>query len=235
MSAFSFLVGGVLPYVALIVFLAGMIYRLKVWFKTPQPGKMTLFTNQGESTAKSVIGEALFFPSLFRGDKTLWFFAWVFHVTLALVFLGHVRVFTGLADSMMMSLGMSKEGIDTLSSTTGGGAGILLLATGAVLLIRRFVTKRVREISGAPDFLALFLLLAIIVTGDIMRFSGEHFDLAETRVWAASLLTFSPKIPGNQMFLLHAMMAQLLIIYIPFSKILHFGGIFFTQALVKRR
>jgi nitrate reductase gamma subunit len=234
-SAFSFFVGGVLPYVAVVVFLAGMIYRFNVWFKTPQPGKMTLFTNQGESTAKSVLGEALFFPSLFKGDKTLWFFAWVFHVTLALVFLGHVRVFTGLADSMMMSLGMSKESIDTLSATSGGGAGILLLATGLFLLIRRFVTKRVREISGAPDFFALLLLLAIIVSGDLMRFSGEHFDLAETRVWAASLLTFSPKIPGNQMFLLHAMMAQFLIIYIPFSKILHFGGIFFTQALVKRR
>jgi len=234
-NAFSVFVGGVLPYVALLVFLAGMIYRFNVWFKTPQPGKMTLFTNQSESTAKSVLGEALFFPSLFRGDKTLWFFAWVFHVTLALVFLGHVRVFTGLADSVMMSMGMSEESIKTLSATAGGGAGILLLATGALLLIRRFATKRVREISGAPDFFALFLLIAIIVTGDIMRFGGEHFDLEQTRVWAVSLLTFSPKVPDNQTFLLHAMLAQFLIIYIPFSKILHFGGIFFTQALVKRR
>jgi nitrate reductase gamma subunit len=37
------------------------------------------------------------------------------------------------------------------------------------------------------------------------------------------------------MFLLHALLAQILILYIPFSKILHFGGVFFTQALVHRR
>ena len=68
-----------------------------------------------------------------------------------------------------------------------------------------------------------------------MRFVGEHFDLEQTRVWAASLLTLSPVVPASTMFLLHALFAQLLILFIPFSKILHFGGIFFTQALVKAR
>lgn len=234
MSGFSIFVGGVLPYVALIAFCGGMIYRIRVWLKTPQPGKMTLFTNQGESTVKSVLAEALFFPSLFRGDRVLWSSAWVFHVTLALVFLGHVRVVTGLVDGALMGMGMSEEGISNMSSTLGGAAGILLLATGLFLLIRRIAMKRVREISGTTDFFALFLLLAIIITGDFMRF-GEHFDLSQTRAWAVSLITFSPRVPENGMFLLHAMLAQFLIVYIPFSKILHFGGIFFTQALVKRR
>ncbi len=233
MSSFSFFVGGVLPYVAFAVFIIGMVYRFKVWFKTPQPGKMTLYTDQGDSTAKSVLSEALFFPSLFRGDKALWSFAWIFHVTLALVFLGHLRVFTGLLDSILMSMGMSEDAISTMSSTAGGGAGVLLLVTGLALLIRRVTQKRVREISGIPDFFALFLILAIIISGNAMRF-GEHFDLTQTHVWAASLLTFSPKVPANNMFLLHAMVAQFLIIYIPFSKVLHFGGIFFSQSLVKR-
>jgi len=66
-----------------------------------------------------------------------------------------------------------------------------------------------------------------------MRF-GARFDLAQTRTWALSLLTFSPEIPANGTFLIHALMAILLIMYIPFSKVLHFGGIFFTQTLVKR-
>ncbi len=110
---------------------------------------------------------------------------------------------------------------------------MLLLVTGLLLLVRRVTTQRVREISKVSDFFALILLVAIILTGDVMRF-GAHFDLAQTRVWAASLLTFSPVIPKNGMFLTHALLAQLLVIYIPFSKIMHFGGIFFTQALVKR-
>lgn len=234
MNQLSFFIGGLLPYLAVAVFVVGMGYRIRVWLNTPQPGKMTLYTDQSDSTAKSVLAEALFFPSLFRGDKTLWFFAWVFHVTLALVFLGHLRVITGLLDGILLAMGMSPEGINTMSAVSGGAAGVILLATAALLLFRRVVQQRVREISSVSDYFALLLLLAIIVTGNQMRF-GEHFDLAQTRVWAMSLLTFSPQVPGNSAFLLHALLAQVLFIYIPFSKVLHFGGIFFTQALVKGR
>jgi nitrate reductase gamma subunit len=233
-DALAFVVGGVLPYITILVFVVGMGYRIYTWFKTPQPGKMTLFPAP-KSTGGGVLAETLFFPSLFKGDKVLWSFSWIFHVTLALVFLGHVRVFSGLIDRVLMAFGMSQESITAMSGAVGGAAGIVLLATGVLLLVRRLAITRVREISGVPDFFALLLIIAIIGTGDLMRFSAVHFDLELTRVWAWSLLTFSPVVPQNGMFLTHAMLAMLLIMYIPFSKILHFGGIFFTQALVKRR
>lgn len=234
MSAFQFLVGGILPYVAVVVFVVAMIHRINAWIKAPQPGKMTLTPAPKGSLASSVLAETFLFPSLFKGDKLLWAFSWIFHVSLALIALGHIRVVTGLIDSILMSMGMSVEGVGWMSSTFGGAAGIVILATGTLLLIRRLTTQRVREISGAGDFFALLLILAIIVTGNMMRFGGEHFDLAQTRVWAWSLLTFSPVVPASGTFLVHALLAQILIIYMPFSKILHFGGIFFTQALVKR-
>jgi len=233
-DGFAFFVGGFLPYLAITVFLVGVIYRLAVWKTTPQPGKMTLFPNKG-SMMGSVLAETLFFPSLFKGDKVLWLFAWFFHVSLALAFIGHFRVFSGLIDSTMMNVGVSEEGIKTMSSVAGGAAGIVLLATAGLLFLRRLFATRVREISGAPDFVALLLIISIIITGNMMRFGGEHFDLAETRKWAISLLTLAPIIPKSGLFLAHAMLAQLLIMYIPFSKVMHFGGIFFTQALVKRR
>jgi nitrate reductase gamma subunit len=232
MNTLAFVVGVVLPYVAVAVFLAGMGYRFRVWFKTPQPGKMTLFP-PANSTFRGVLAETLLFPSLFRGDRILWAFAWLFHATLALVFIGHIRVFTALIDRTLLSAGMSPQGIDAMSHYSGGAAGILLLATGLLLFFRRLSVARVREISELPDYLTPLLLVAIIATGDLIRFAG-HFDLSETRVWTASLLTFSPVVPQNGMFLLHLTLAQLLIILIPFSKILHFGGIFFTQALIKR-
>jgi len=233
-NVLAMFIGGILPYVAVFVFLGGMIYRFYVWFKTPQPGKMTLFPAPS-STAGSIISEALLFPSLFRSDKVLWIFSWVFHVTLAVVFLGHIRVFTGLIDSILMAMGISGEGINWMSGTFGGAAGIVLLATGISLLIRRLLLKRVREISGVPDFFALLIILAIIITGDLMRFSGTHFDLEQTRVWAQSLLTFSPEVPKSAAFQVHVLLSLLLIMFMPFSKILHFGGFFFTNALIKRR
>ena len=66
------------------------------------------------------------------------------------------------------------------------------------------------------------------MTGNAMRF-GEHFELNEARVYFSHLFTFSvtsTSIPQSGMFALHFLLAQVLIIFIPFSKILHFGGIF---------
>ncbi len=233
MSTLSILVGGVLPILAVAVFVVGMIHRIRTWVRAPQPGKLTLFPAP-DAPGKSVLAEAVLFPSLFRGDRSLWLFAWVFHVTLALVALGHLRVVTSLVDRILMGIGMSEEGIASMSATVGGVAGIVLLGTGALLLIRRLTIRRVREISGFPDFFAVLLLIAIILTGDLMRF-GSHFDLALTRQWFWSLLSLSPQVPENGVFLVHILLAFLLIMYIPFSKILHFGGIFFTQSLIKRR
>jgi nitrate reductase gamma subunit len=234
MNGFAFFVGGVLPYAALAIFVVGMGYRFYVWFKTPQPGKMTLFPAPRGSLTKGVLAEVFFFPSLFRGDRSLWLMSWTFHLTLALVFLGHLRVFTGLIDQLLYRMGVSPEGVSWMSSTIGGAAGIVMVATLLLLFIRRLTSQRVREITRFSDLFALVLLLGIVVTGDMMRFAG-HFDLGQTRIWAVSLLAFSPQVPQNGLFLLHALLAQLLLIYIPFSKILHFGGVFFTQALVQRR
>jgi nitrate reductase gamma subunit len=194
---------------------------------------MTLFP-AGGSTFREVLAETLLFPSLFRGDRVLWFLAWFFHATLALVFLGHIRVFTGAADRMLEAFGMTPKGLDLMSGVVGGAAGILLLAVGLLLLLRRIALPRVREITGIPDVLAILLVLVIIITGDLLRFSAP-FDLEQTRVWAASLLAFSPVVPTNDMFLFHLALSQVLILFIPFSKILHLGGFFFTQTLIKRR
>jgi len=221
-----------MPYVVVPVFIAGMSYRFWVWLKTPQPAKLTLFP-AGGSTFREVLAETLLFPSWFKGDRVLWAFAWFVHATLVLVFVGHIRVFSAAIDRILELAGMSPAGIDRMSSLSGGAAGILLLASGLLLLLRRITIPRVREITGVPDFLAPLLVVAIISTGDLLRFS-EPFNLDQTREWAASLLGFSPIIPANGMFLLHLALAQLLILFIPFSKILHFGGIFFTQALIKR-
>lgn len=235
MDDFTFFLGGVLPYVAAATFVVGMAYNFYIWFKTPQPGKMTLSPWPEGSMFKNILAEVFLFPGLFKSDKVLWSISWVFHGSLVLVFLGHFRVFSDLIDGGLIAMGVSASGINQMSSVLGGAAGIVMLATAALLIIRRMAVQRAREISVFSDYFALLLLLGIIVTGDAMRFSPQHFDLNQTRIWARSLLAFRPVVPQSAAFLVHATMAQLLVIYIPFSKIMHFGGIFFTQPLVHRR
>ncbi len=223
-----------LPFLTLIVFIGGIIYRLNVWRKTPSPGRMTLFPapSKGAGTFWGVVRESLLFSGLYRGDKTLWGFAWIFHVALLLIFVGHIRVFT---DFPALWAALSIDA-DTMSATFGGIAGIVIVLTALALLVRRVGIGRVREITNSADFFAVILILAILITGNMMRF-GEHFDLELTRTFFSQLMTFSfsgIEVPQSGIFRVHFLLAQLLIIYIPFSKIMHLGGIFFTQTLVQR-
>jgi len=238
MEAVRILVGGILPYVAIVVFLAAMANRVYVWRKLPAPA-MTLFPAAETSSANTIntIKEVTFFRSLFRGDRLLWSIAWVFHVVLALVFVGHFRVF-GNVDGWLMSAGMTESGIQVMSGSVGGAAGVIILLTALFLLIRRFVIPRVREITSFGDIFALALIGLILITGNMMRFGAEHFNLTLTREYFASLVTLSgvsdAAVLQNNMFVVHFGLALLLIMYIPFSKILHFGGIFFTHPLIRK-
>jgi len=228
------LIGAILPLVTLLIFIGGMIYRIYVWKNLPSP-KMTLFPAP-ESSGKQFVElmkETFLFKGLFKGDKILWAIGWVFHAMLALILIGHLRVFSAGPDRMLAALGMSPEHIDTMSATSGGAAGLIILACVIAIMIRRMVVPRVREISSPEDFFALFLILAIILTGDAMRFLS-HFDLKQTHDYFYGLVTFSSiQLPDNSWFIAHYLLVQLLIVYIPFSKILHFGGIFFTKSLLQ--
>ena len=230
----DYLVLGVLPYITLIVFVVGMGYRFYVWSKTPQPGAITLFPapESGRATFVNVIRESFLFPSLFKGDRFLWLISWIFHLTLALIAVGHVRVFTDFP-RLWAALGINA---DTMSAVSGGIAGILITVCAVLLIGRRLAIVRVKEATNPSDYLALLLIVAILVTGNLMRF-GAHFDLAITGEYFAALATLSvtsAAFPQSGMFMLHFLLAQLLIIFIPFSKILHLGGIFFTQTLIQK-
>lgn len=235
MGFVEILVAVVLPYVAVLVFAAGMTYRLYTWKRLASPA-MTLFPAPPteESNTLNTLQEVLLFKSLFGGDRVLWFFAWVFHAVLALIVVGHFRVFANV-DAILKALGMSEDAIQAMSST----AGVVILVMLVLLLIRRMTLQRVREVTGAADYLALALIGAIIITGNMMRFGAEHFDLALTREYSAALATFS-SVRGmealkNNVFVVHMCLAFVLIMAIPFSKILHLGGIFFTHQLIRKQ
>jgi nitrate reductase gamma subunit len=232
MEAFGYLVGVILPPITVIVLLGGLIFRLREWWKLAIP-KMTLFPapEPGSETFLGVLKATFFFPGLFKGDRSLWAGAIVFHGMLALILVGHVRVVTDFP-WLWAALGINA---DTMSAVSGGAAGIMIMLALFFLIYRRVAIERVRDITQAGDWTALILILAIICTGNVMRFFG-HFDLELTRAYFASLITFkfaAPPLAG--WFLLHFLLGQMLFMYLPFSKILHFGGIFFTQTALQRR
>ena len=231
MSAANF-VGVFFPYLTAVVFIAGMVYRIRKWNKAPV-GKMTLSPWPITASEKwtKILTEVLVFKQLFDGNKSLWAGTWVFHAALALIIVGHSRVVTDFPRLWNM-LGMSNANVDSMSNIVGGAAGVIVLAMGIYLLIRRLTVRHVSEISDTEDYVTLFLILAIIVTGDIVRF-GTHFDLNQTREYFAGLVTFQAvSVPSNPYFLLHFFLGQVLIMYMPFSKFLHIPGIFYSKSVL---
>ena len=86
-------------------------------------------------------------------------------------------------------------------------------------------------------------------TGDRTNFQGRYVirhpwqgspdACRAARDYFADLATFSSVANAealqNGVFLTHMGLALLLLMYIPFSKILHFGGIFFTHQMIRKQ
>jgi nitrate reductase gamma subunit len=226
-------VENVLPYITLTIFIVGMINRFVIWFSLPTPS-ITLFPLSPDETVVGFLKETFFFPKMYQSDKIFWGGAYFFHLFLAFIFVGHFRVFTDFP-RLWAWLGMNSADVDFMSATIGGIAGICLMLLTIALITRRLWIKRVRQISSSGDYLTLLLILAIIVTGNLLRFSAQAFDLETTRTLFRQLLALSHVgMAHHYLFITHFFLAQLLIMYIPFSKLLHFGGIFFSHIVLRR-
>jgi nitrate reductase gamma subunit len=233
MDAFEMLIGVVLPYAVIAVLVLGLIYRLRRWQKAAV-ANLAIYpsaSSKGQLRRK-VLGEVLLFKTFRKEHKGLWAQTWSLHTFLLLIILGHTRLITDWP--LRVLLGMSEGAVDTLSAWAGGIAGAVALVACVLLLVRRFAVRRVREASTSEDFFVMVLLIAILITGNVMRFL-THFDITLAQAYFASLFTLRPvQVPGDPMFLLHFFLVQVLLIYLPFGKLLHIPGVFYSKALVAR-
>lgn len=229
-----YFIGQVLPYLAVAIFVAGVSYRVLGWLKVPVPFQLTLFpAPRGAVGRVAAIGtELALFKSLFHNDKRLWLWAWLLHVSLALVIGGHIVGIYFLMEQFTL-IGVSAEASRQMSAVLGSTAGILLLAALAVLFYRRIAEPEVKRLSDPADYIDLLLLLSIVITGNHMRFTTVHVDLPAIKAYLGGLIMLNPvPIPENWIFVSHFVLVNLLLIYFPFSKMLHFAGYLVNRAML---
>ncbi len=219
-------------YASAAVFLVGMGWHVYAWIRARVPLKIAL--TPGPVTAGGVLrrlaGEAFLFRSLCRPDRGLWLAAWSFHVSLLLLAVGH---FAGLVipGFVQTSLGLTEAQFHRSAQIAGGAFGILSAGSLIYLLLRRLVTERGRYISTYGDYFALVLLLLLIGSGNHMRFLGG-LDLAQAREFVSGLLLFHPApVPSDPTFTAHLLLVCALLVYIPFTKLVHLGGLVFSPTL----
>ena len=187
--------------------------------------------------------EILLFRSLFRNTRVeingkkvsykwvvwLWLFAIMFHYSFLVVVIRHLRFFVEPVPFFVSALetvdGMLQIGLPGLFLS-----GVMLLGAATLLLLRRILLPKMNYFSRAADYFPLFLIIGIAVTGLLMR----HFtkvDVVKVKELTLGLATFHPGIPEDgvgALFYVHLFFVSLLVAYIPFSKIMHMGGVFLS-------
>jgi [DsrC]-trisulfide reductase subunit M len=221
----TFLLPAIL-YVAAAVFLLGMVWRLVAWLRTPVPLKIVL--TPGPKTTlgvtKRLAEEILGFRSLLKADRWLWIPAWLFHVSLVFLLMGHLGGLV-MPKFSEATLGLNEDQFEHLAYVAGSIVGLVAIVALLWLLIRRLVLERPRKISTFSDYFAVVLLLLIIGTGNQMRFA-KQLDIHQAWDFVNGWLTLHPVAPpSNPVFAAHIILVSALLIYIPFSKLVHIGGV----------
>ncbi len=258
----QYLFGVVIPYLAIMIFIGGFVYRIIQWAKSPVPFSIPTTCGQGVSldfikqdkldcpTKTSEVVARMFleifaFRSLFRNTKSelhngpkityesskwLWLFALLFHYSFLMIVIRHMRLFVEPIPFWVNAVeavdSMLQIGAPTLYLSSVGLVGGVLLLFG-----RRLVSRHVRYISLNNDYFPLVLIFAIAATGILMRyFMRDNIDIMNIKQLAVGLVTLSPTIGAKigAIFYIHLFLVSTLLVYFPFSKLMHMGGVFMS-------
>lgn len=213
------LIFSLLFYAAFLVFVLGVGYKIYDFATTPAPLKIP--TTPAPTTTGGVVlrmlREVTVFESLFKANLWTWAAGWLFHVSLALVLLRHLRYFTDW------------EWV-RLIQPFGLYAGLTMALGLLGLWARRFFVERIRYISTPSDHLMLALLLLIACSGLVMKFVS-HADIISLKNFVQGLMIFNwQPLPADGVLYLHLGLVALLALIFPFSKLLHAPGVFFSPS-----
>jgi len=206
-------------YFAAGVLVVGLVLKIRSYVRTPAP--LLIPTTPAPTTATGaalrLTREVVFFESLFKGSKWTWLFGWMFHASLLLVLLRHLRYFQDPVWAPIVFV-----------QFFGTYAGLTMVAGLAGLWARRVLVDRVRYISTPSDHLHLALLVAIGLSGLAMRFVA-HTDIVALKAFMRGLMSFEIlPLPADPLLLVHLSLVALLMIVFPISKLLHAPGLFFS-------
>jgi nitrate reductase gamma subunit len=213
------IVFAILFYLATLLFVVGVLYRISIYARTPAPLKIPT-TPAPTSTGGVVLRmtrEVVFFESLFKANLWIWAMGWVFHASLALVVMRHLRYFTEPVWAWV-----------ALIQPFGMYAGITMLLGLCGLWVRRLFVERIRYISTPSDHLMLLLLIGIAASGLMMKFA-VHTDVIAVKGYFLGLMQMDIQaLPADLLLFVHLSLVAALLVVFPFSKLLHAPGVFFS-------
>jgi nitrate reductase gamma subunit len=191
-----------LPYAALLIFLAGTIYRYRA----------------NKATYSSLSSQFLEGPQLFWGSLA-------FHWGILLLFVGHLIAF--LVPRSVIAFNAHPARL-LIIEVTSFIAGLVVRGGLLMLFVRRVSNARLRVVTSRMDIVVEILLLVQVVLGVVIALQfrwGSSWFAAVLTPYLRSIFVFQPDISAVStmpwMVKLHLAGAYLLLALVPFTRLVH--------------
>lgn len=213
----------VLTYITIIVFSLGIARKIIQWL-TGEGGKKRrekITLRQKLKILgwilKNIFIEFLTFKRIFQKDVKTWVIATIFHISLILIFIGHLRMF-GLLSGLNSFI--VKFPLEIIAIILG------LLFTFSLLgfILRRIFLKNIRFLSMWVDYVVLTIFFIKAVFGISLRIFSYFSDVngkIEITLIPSLITIYAESISNIELLYLHIFFAELSIMLIPFSNLLH--------------
>lgn len=195
----------------------GIIWRMAL--------EVLLFRSLFRNDRAELVGRE---KALYRGNRLLWLSGLVFHWSLLIILLRHLKFFFEPVPGCITFL-QNLDGLFQISTPTLLITDVLVIGSLIYLFSRRVSEPQIRYFSLFSDYFPLLILIGVAISGILMRYF-YRVDLLEIKRFALGILSFSPLIPKDVgvIFYIHLFMVSILLVYFPFSKLMHMGGVFMS-------
>lgn len=254
-DAISWLIAGPFMYLAALVFVAATLKKVVSIAKMPRHLRWDLYPVAHEGPAGSVyqkvefwnqprpfsvvhelaemVPEMVLLKRTFLYNRRMWNFSFPMHFGLYLMIVWLVMLKVGalvqLTTGILISAASTVLWAQALNAVTvmvgAGGLALGLFGT-AGLLWMRLTDEELKDFSAPVTFFNLYLLLAIFGVG-FAAFIVSDPSFALARNYVASLIAFKPMAGLPVLMLLEIVLLGAFLIYLPFSRMLHFAAKYF--------
>lgn len=255
----TFVLFGLLPYIVLVVFLSGILYRVYLWVRARSLTglhnvNVGWYEDGRAAVTKDVLKRIFLFYTIGdrERDRRLYVGSMFFHWGIWVALFGHLGVF--LPQSYLSAVGVTPQLHPFLALYVGGGGGLVALVGLLLLTERRVqgvgtsvrlvnehrVQVPLRRLSFLDDYFAVFILLALIGTGLFQTFfiaPGNSGYLAGVASWMGSLVALNPNvsyIASRSTFQVHMFIVMLFLAYFPWGKMIHPFSYLFMPTISRR-
>jgi nitrate reductase gamma subunit len=184
-----------------------------------------------------LISDCFLLSEYFRRDRSYWLVLYPWHIGFILIITFHILSFFG---AILESFGIPVR--PEASPLLGVGMYYASLATGALsftaglfgsigVLVKRVVTRDLRDYAAPQNYFTYLFLLAVFLSGFIAWVTVDPTFSGYREFWKG-LIRFNP-IDVEPATAVHILLFALLLIYLPFTRSLHYITRLFGFLLIR--